>query len=38
MITFWDHLLLWGAFFLLGIILGFFITKGVLTAGKYYRL
>lgn len=38
MLTIWDHLFLWGALFLLGIVLGFFLTKGLLSAGKYYRL
>lgn len=33
-----DHLILWGAFFLVGLGLGLFMTYGLMSAGKKRKL
>jgi hypothetical protein len=38
MLTIWDHLLLWGAFFLLGLVVAIIITVPAMHAGKFFRL
>lgn len=38
MLAIWDHLLLWGAFFLVGLVFGLFMTYGLMSAGKKRRL
>lgn len=37
MLTILDHVLLWGGFFLLGVILGIVITQPAHHAGKFFR-
>lgn len=38
MIAFWDHALLWGAFFLIGWGFGLYIGYGLIPSNRFRRL